>query len=302
LPPDPTVRKGAMKIAVASGKGGTGKTTVCGALADVWPQKVQLVDLDVEEPNLHLFMRPQINSTKTAYMEVPQVDEEKCTYCGVCSDLCQFKAISVLANVILTFPEMCHGCGGCMAICPEGAISIGKRELGTVESGAAKGKRFLMGRLRVGEAMAPPLMRSVLAELGQPDTGANADVIIDCPPGVSCPAVTAVSQSDVILLVSEPTPFGLYDFKLAHEAFNPMGKPMAAVINRATLGDGQLEEYCKAHNIPILAQIPFERKAAQAYAGGELISRASDELRGIFTDLAGKVAKLRESAGEAHHA
>ncbi len=278
-----------MNIAVASGKGGTGKTTVCAALAAIWPDPVQLIDLDVEEPNLHLFLRPELDSVQKAHIEVPLVDEEKCTYCGACSELCQFKAITVLAEVVLTFPEMCHGCGGCMEVCPEDAVTWTRRELGQIESGSYQKSSFHMGRLRVGEAMSPPLIGQVLRAAGVGRNRSKGDVIMDCPPGVSCPAVAAVMESDVILLVSEPTPFGMYDFKLAYEAFTPLNKPMAAVINRAGLGDGELEKYCLEHDIHILAQIPFERRAAEAYAEGKLISQATPGLHKVFEDLAAQI-------------
>lgn len=291
-----------MIIAIASGKGGTGKTTVCAALADIWPQPVHLVDLDVEEPNLHLFLRPEISRSDPAYLPVPKVDEASCTCCGACSEICQFKAISVLGEVILTFPEMCHGCGGCMAVCPEGAISEEKRALGEVARGRVGENRFYMGRLRVGEAMSPPLMRQVWEHMSQDLAGAQADVIVDCPPGVSCPAVTAVSHSDIILLVSEPTPFGLYDFRLAHEAFTPLGKPMAAVINRAGLGDRGLEDYCRAQGIPILARIPFEQSAARAYASGQLINRSSATMQQTFQELCAALRSWGQAELEAVNA
>ena len=213
-----------MNIAIASGKGGTGKTTTAASLVHVWPRPVVAVDLDVEEPNLHLFLKPEISDSRKATMQVPEADESKCIYCRMCAELCQFKAITVLGEVLLTFPEMCHGCGGCMAICPEGALSVGRRELGDVLWGRAANADFLMGRLRVGEAMSPPLMRSVKQRLAEMNQGSGKDVIVDAPPGVSCPAVNAVMDSDAIILVTEPTPFGLYDLQLAFEAFTPLGK------------------------------------------------------------------------------
>ena len=169
-----------MIVAVASGKGGTGKTTVAACLAAVWDRPVQLVDLDVEEPNLHLFLNPDLTENETAYLPVPIADQEKCTACRQCAELCQFKAITVLAEYVLTFPNMCHGCGGCWAVCPEGAVTEGRRELGEILTGSFRDQDFIMGRLRVGEAMSPPLMRQVLDRL-QPDR----DVIIDAPPGAT---------------------------------------------------------------------------------------------------------------------
>jgi MinD superfamily P-loop ATPase len=293
-----------MIVSVASGKGGTGKTTVTASLAAVWDGSLSAVDLDVEEPNLHLFLNPNIEGRETAYMTVPVVDESKCTYCGACSDLCQFKAISVMGRLMLTFPEMCHGCGGCMAICPENAVSAGKRELGEISWGEAAGTGFLMGRLRVGEAMSPPLMRQVKTKLSGMIASDGGDAVIDAPPGVSCPAVNAVMDSDVIVLVTEPTPFGFYDFQLAWEAFAPLGKPMGAVVNRAGLGNDAIYRFCSDKAIPLLAEIPFDRAIAEAYARGRIIAEVSSGLRKTFISLLGKIRGLQNScrSEEAAHA
>ncbi|MBU1451243.1 MAG: ATP-binding protein [Proteobacteria bacterium] len=295
-----------MILAIASGKGGTGKTTVSASLASVWPGPALAVDLDVEEPNLHLFLHPEIAGAEKAYMEVPLADESKCTTCGACSEICQFKAISLLGDVLITFPEMCHGCGACLEVCPAGALTPDRRELGEVSWGQAGKIGFLMGKLRVGEAMSPPLMRSVRGKMAQMQAQSGADVIVDCPPGVSCPAVNAVMGSDMILLVTEPTPFGLYDVRLAHQAFAPMNKPMAAVINRAGLGDDGVRQYCRRHNLPILAEIPFDRQVAQAYSQGQVVAQASPAMKVAFEDLAAQIRCLAsgdaEAEKEAHHA
>jgi MinD superfamily P-loop ATPase len=281
-----------MIVSVASGKGGTGKTMVTASLTTVWDESLVAVDLDVEEPNLHLFLRPSLERTVTAHMTVPSVDELRCTYCGACSDLCQFKAISVMQRLILIFPEMCHGCGGCMAVCPEKAISPGQRELGEISWGEAGRARFLMGRLRIGEAMSPPLMRLVKAKLDAMIAAKGGDAIIDAPPGVSCPAVNAVIDSDVIVLVTEPTPFGFYDFQLAWEAFAPLGKPMGTVVNRAGLGNDDVYQFCRDKGLPILAEIPFDRAIAEAYARGKIIADMSPEHRGTFISLLGRIRGL----------
>jgi MinD superfamily P-loop ATPase len=282
-----------MIVAVASGKGGTGKTTVTASLAVSWPKAVIAVDLDVDEPNLHLFLKPQVTQIETVTLEVPEVDEAKCTYCRLCAELCQFKAIAVMGKAILTFPEMCHGCGGCMAICPEGAIGVTTRELGVMERGLGRGIPCLTGRLRIGEAMSPPLMRHV--RMRMLDEAAGADILIDAPPGVSCPAMCAVADSDVIVLVTEPTPFGFYDFTLAWEAFSPLGKPMAVVVNRAGLGDGRVYEFCAEHGLPVVAEIPYRRDIAEHYSKGLVLAELDDGLKRQFAGLCRTLASLKES-------
>lgn len=293
-----------MIVSIASGKGGTGKTTVSASLTRVWDKPVIAVDLDVEEPNLHLFLHPEMEESETAWLEVPAVDETKCNFCGTCSEFCQFKAISVMGKLILTFPEMCHGCGGCIALCPERAISAGRRELGETSRGYANGAQFLMGSLRVGEAMSPPLMRQVKSRLNEILAAKEQDAIIDAPPGVSCPAVNAVIDSDVIVLVTEPTPFGVHDFKLALEAFSPLGKPMGAVVNRAGIGNGEVYEFCRKKGIPVLAEIPFDRAVAEAYSRGEVIADLSGEFRDIFVTMRSRICELalRAAPAETVHA
>jgi MinD superfamily P-loop ATPase len=287
-----------MRLAIASGKGGTGKTTVSAALVSLWTQPVVAVDLDVEEPNLHLFLKPEIGGRQKAFLEVPVVDETKCTRCGLCTDLCQFKAISLLGEIVLTFPEMCHGCGGCLAVCPEGALSGGSRELGEIKWGAAGNAGFIMGDLRVGEAMSPPLMRQVKAKLAERYKNKTVDIIIDAPPGVSCPAVNAVMDSDAILLVTEPTPFGAYDLKLAQESFSPLGKPMAVVVNRAGIGDNSVYEFCRSTGIEILAEIPFDRRIAEAYCRGNIVPSDYPQIKPVFVGLRDKVFNWRQSLKE----
>lgn len=291
-----------MKIAIASGKGGTGKTTVSASLAHVWPQPVMAVDLDVEEPNLHLFLKPDLPHTEKAYIDIPVIDDTQCNFCRACAELCQFKAISILGSVTLVFSDMCHGCGGCMAICPTQAISTGRRELGDILQGKAGSIEFLMGRLRVGEAMSPPLMRIVKTRLDEMLNETPRDVIIDAPPGVSCPAVNAVMDTDFIVLVTEPTPFGLFDLKLAHEAFTELQIPMAVVINRSGLGDSGVENFCRDQGLAVLAQIPFHRDIAQAYARGRVIADSADWAKEIFIDLAHSIRQSALAGKEVEHA
>ena len=293
-----------MIYAVASGKGGTGKTTVTASLAALWGSPLMAVDLDVEEPNLHLFLHPQLTGESPAMLEVPVLDAERCVLCGQCAEFCQYKALTVMGKTLLLFPEMCHGCGGCLALCPEGALSPGGRELGVIASGvfetglpvegavAGRGD-YLMGRLRVGEAMSPPLMRQVKARL--PKRFDTRDVLVDAPPGVSCPAVSAVMDADCLVLVTEPTPFGLHDLRLAVEAFRPMGKPLGVVVNRAGAGDEKVQQYCREVNLPVWAEIPFSRAVAEAYSRGEVAARAVPELRAVFLAL---MAHMRAAASQ----
>ncbi len=287
-----------MIITVASGKGGTGKTTVTASLATVWDAPLQVVDLDIEEPNLHLFLRPELGSPAKAWMEVPELDAEKCTGCGNCVDLCQFKAISMMLSTLTLYPDMCHGCGGCIAVCRENALQAGRRELGEIRQGRAGKINFLMGTLRIGEAMSPPFMEQVKKQMHQTLLETNQDVIIDAPPGVSCPAICSVIDSDVIVLVTDATPFGFHDFKLAWESFSPLGKPMGVVINRAGLGTRDIYDFCKKKNIPILAEIPFDRSIAEAYSRGRVIAGVSDELGTVFVSLREKIRDLAADSGK----
>jgi MinD superfamily P-loop ATPase len=291
-----------MIVAVASGKGGTGKTTVSAALTTVWKQPVIAMDLDVEEPNLHLFLKPEILGQEKAYIQVPAADESKCNYCRACSELCQFKAITVLGTALLIFTDMCHGCGGCLAICPTQALSPERRQLGEILWGRRDDIRFLMGRSRVGEAMSPPLMREVKKKLSVLMQETTADVIVDAPPGVSCPAVNAVMDADVIVLVTEPTPFGLYDLQLAHEAFASLGKPMGVVINRAGLGENKIYDFCRSSGLPIWCEIPYDRQIATAYADSRIVTTLNPELYAMFTDLAAEIQQACFSNKKVCHA
>ncbi|MEW6265255.1 MAG: ATP-binding protein [Thermodesulfobacteriota bacterium] len=281
-----------MRITVASGKGGTGKTMVAASLARVWDAPVTAVDLDVEEPNLHLFLHPALTGGETAVLEIPVAEESLCSHCRACAELCQFKAITVLGDVLLTFPEMCHGCGGCLAVCPDQALRPGTRELGRVVWGSAGRINFIMGRLRVGEAMSPPLIRAVKQKLEVLRLSLNRDVILDAPPGVSCPAVNAVMDADAVVLVTEPTPFGLHDLKLAVEAFSPLDLPLGLVINRGGVGDRAVYEYAASADLPILTEIPYDRRIAEAYSQGRIVAEACPEYQTVFVDLMGRIRSL----------
>lgn len=277
-----------MIISVASGKGGTGKTTVATNLAASIGRGVQLLDCDVEEPNAHLFLKPAIEKTETVFTGVPTIDEDKCTYCRKCADICRFRAIAVAGRTVLTFPELCHSCGGCWQVCPEDAITESGRELGVVEEGFFNTAAFVHGRLRVGEAMSPPLIKKV-REYVKPDM-VN---IIDAPPGTSCPVIAAMKGTDVVLMVTEPTPFGLHDLRLAVGAVKLLGIPHGLVINRADMGNDDVRTYARTENIPVLLEIPFDRGIAEAYSRGELMVEAMPERRKQFQDLFERIKSLR---------
>lgn len=272
-----------MKIAVASGKGGTGKTTVAVNLAWVLAARgvaVQYLDCDVEEPNGHIFLKPQIESSAAVGISVPVVDEQKCTACRKCAEVCQYHAIAVLKKP-LVFPELCHGCGGCLLVCPTGAIREELRTIGVVETGSAGRVRFAQGRLNVGEAMSPPLIRAVKREAQSVGV-----VLLDAPPGTACPVVATVRGTDYVLLVTEPTPFGLNDLQLAMQTVRQLEVPCGVLVNRADVGDGRVRAYCEAEQIALLGELPDERGAAEAYSRGLLLVQALPEWQGRFAALA----------------
>jgi MinD superfamily P-loop ATPase len=249
-----------LSIAVASGKGGTGKTTVAVGLAIV-AGRVQLLDCDVEEPNVHLFLRPEITQTEVVTIPVPQVDQQRCNLCGLCAEACQFHAIAVMGPQVLVFPELCHGCGACALACSEEAIREVPRQVGVVESGKAGKIGFVHGRLNVGEPMATPVIRAVKAHLDS-----QRLTLIDAAPGTACPVVEAVKGSDFCLLVTEPTPFGLSDLRLAVEVMEKLRLSCGVIINRAGEGDNATEEFCRSKELPLLGHIPLDRRIAEAYA------------------------------------
>ncbi len=272
-----------MKIAIASGKGGTGKTTVATNLAYVASRNgrtVAYLDCDVEEPNGHIFLKPQLVSTEPIGLLVPKVEESKCTRCGKCGEICQFSAIVCIGEKVLVYPDLCHACGGCALVCPTGAISETPREMGRLERGKAGAVDFVQGLLNVGEAMSPPLIRQVKAAAPAADW-----VIIDSPPGTSCPVIESVRGADFVLLVTEPTPFGLNDLKLAVEMVRALCLPFGVVINRAGLGDRRTREYCQAHRIEILAEIPDDRRIAEAYSRGQMVCEALPEYRSVYVEI-----------------
>ena len=276
-----------MIISIASGKGGTGKTTVATNLAVSFGSDVQILDCDVEEPNSHLFIQPTIEEVETITTPVPEVDMEKCNLCGKCGEICQFKAIVVIGETVLPFLELCHSCGGCMEVCPEKAITEIGRELGVIERGHRNGIEFVHGKLRVGEAMSPPLIKKVRG-YARPGTL----TIIDAPPGTSCPVIASMKDADLVLLVTEPTPFGLHDLKLAVGAVKMLEIPCGLVINQSDMGDDQVKKYAKEEDIPVLMEIPFDRRIAEAYSRGEMIVEAMPEWKEKFLELYHGIEKI----------
>lgn len=277
-------------IAVASGKGGTGKTTISANLAcaaEAAGYKTSYIDCDVEEPNGHLFLRPQIEKRRPVHVPVPAVDTDKCTACGACREICQFSAIVCINNIVLTFPEMCHGCGGCSLVCPSGAISETGRLIGIVETGRAGGITFCHGRLKVGEAMSPPLIRAVR------QTGLDGGLaVIDAPPGTSCPVITSIGGADFVLMVTEPTPFGLNDLGLALDMVGVLGIPHAVVVNRHQPGNDLARNFCRDRGVGILSEIPDDRLVAEAYSRGELAFYAVKGYRERFAEFLAAVEEV----------
>ncbi len=264
-----------MKIAIASGKGGTGKTMVAVALAQSLAGDARrngagplLLDCDVEAPDAHLFLDPVVDRRQDVAVPVPRVDEQRCNLCGDCSRVCQFNAIVILGNAVQTFPALCHGCGSCALICPEEAIEEVPRVVGRLAAGRASGVRLAWGTLDVGEAMAVPVIRALKA---WPGPVANGITILDSPPGTSCPVVETIQGCDYVLLVTEPTPFGLHDLELAVEVVRELGVPAGVVVNRDGPAYARLDAFCQDHELPILLRIPFARSIAEAIACGKTL-------------------------------
>ncbi len=283
-----------MRIVIASGKGGTGKTTLAVNLAAAVAGEgsVGLLDCDVEEPNDHLYLRPSFEATEPVQTLVPAVDAQVCTGCGLCAQACAFHALLALPGPPLLLPELCHGCGVCAHVCPEEAISEGGREIGVVGAGEVGGLYFRWGRLHVGEARSTPVIR-VVKDLG---TTPPLDLtIIDAPPGVACPAVEAMRGADFAVLVTEPTPFGLSDLRPAVAVAGQLGIACGVVINRVGIGDSRVDDFCTAEGIPIILEIPDDRRIAEACSRGEVFSLVDEafasKLRAFAFELEARVGE-----------
>ncbi len=271
-----------MQIVVASGKGGTGKTTLATSLAlcGAKENKIHYLDCDVEEPNGHIFLAPKLDEPETVYLTIPELDENNCTSCGKCAEICRFNAIQQFGETVMIFPELCHSCMGCFLVCEDNGLAKKKREIGVMEQGKSGSLLFSHGRLRVGEAMSIPLLKAV-KHSAEP----NSLLILDSPPGTSCPFVESVIDADFVILVTEPTPFGLHDLGLASQVLDDIGKKYGVIINRSDIGDDRVQNWCKKKGIAILLEIPFSRRIAEGYAHGRPLVESLPELRKSLTKL-----------------
>jgi len=275
-----------MRVAIASGKGGTGKTTLATNLAALLAGRgvaVRLLDCDVEEPDCHLFLHSRVERRVPVNVLVPVIDEDRCTLCGVCAQVCAFKAITVIGSTVLVFPELCHSCGACTLLCPADAIREEGRATGEIVYGtvALEGRRqfpLITGRLAVGEAKAVPTVRATMAA----EAGGGDVVLVDAPPGTSCPVIESVRGAELVVLVTEPTPFGLHDLQLALAMVRALDLPCVVVVNRADLGNDRVQRFCAAAGVKIVLELPFERRIAEAYARGELLVDAVEGFEEIL--------------------
>ncbi|OQY19686.1 MAG: (4Fe-4S)-binding protein [Desulfobacteraceae bacterium 4572_35.1] len=289
-----------MKIAIASGKGGTGKTTLSVALAQAADKNVQLIDCDVEEPNGHIFIDAQLDKHEDVTIPIPVLDKTLCNNCGKCGEICQFNAIVTIGDKTMIFDDMCHSCGGCILVCPQQALTEQQKTIGYLDSGSntincgqVHQLSFIKGSIKIGEAMSPPVIRAAKKKADQ-----NQLTIIDCPPGTSCPMMTAVCDCDFVLLVTEPTPFGLHDLKLAVETMRCMDLPFAVIVNRDGCGDERVSEYCSAEKIPLVLKIKDDRRVATAYSRGEGLLSALPELAPKLRSLLDDISTWTKPATE----
>jgi MinD superfamily P-loop ATPase len=275
-----------MIITVASGKGGTGKTTVAVNLA-LSVKQVNLLDCDVEEPNVHTLLHPTDIQAYPVTVHTPVVDQEKCSLCGKCSEFCQFNAIFVGKTKAMVFNEICHSCGGCILVCPKDAIAEVPRQIGRIHQSICRGISLTYGELSIGEPIATAVIREVKAHVDSRKTN-----IIDAPPGTACPVIETMRDSDFLILVTEPTPFGLHDLSMAIDVIRELGIPHGIIINRAGIGDDGIENYCNENAIPILMEIPFNRRIAELYSQGIPFVQEMPEWGTKFRELFNHIEEL----------
>jgi MinD superfamily P-loop ATPase len=275
-----------MIVAVASGKGGTGKTSVAVNMA-LSVGNVQLLDCDVEEPNAYLFLKPKINKTQVVTVSVPVVNEKLCNRCGKCADFCQYNALFVGTDKVLVFPDLCHSCGGCALVCPAEAISEEPHRIGTLTHASTDDIELVYGELDVQRPMAVPIIAEVKRQIKE-----GKNVILDSPPGTSCPVIQTVKGSDFCVLVTEPTPFGLHDLKIIVQVLENMNIPFGVVVNRAGAGDKKVHEFCREKNIPVLLEIPYDKRIAELYSRGIPFSREMPEWKTKFQELFKTVERI----------
>ena len=276
------------EITVLSGKGGTGKTTVSTNLALALSRRmaVQYLDCDVEAPNGHLFLKPDIAGTIPVSRLVPKINPIRCQHGGECSDFCAYQALAALPDKTIVYPEMCHSCGGCARLCPTGAIREVEHRIGTVTVGKADAVDFVQGEMLVRETATVPMIRAVRKQMAT-----EGLAILDAPPGTTCPMVASVRGVDAVLLVTDPTPFGLHDLKLAVEALQELSLPAAVLLNRSGLGDQRVEEYCESARLPIWGRIPDDRAIAEAYSRGANLYEETPVMREAMDKLAERVCR-----------
>lgn len=268
-----------MIITVASGKGGTGKTTVAVNLA-LSIENARIYDCDVEEPNVHMLLHPTDTTSRTVELPVPVVDKEKCTLCGKCAEFCQFNAIFVGKADVVLYPELCHSCGGCALVCPENAITEVGHPVGQVYSTKSNGISLVFGELNIGEPIATAVIKAVKDDISKEDLN-----IVDAPPGTACPVIETMRDSDFLILVTEPTPFGLHDLSMAVDVVRELKIPFGVVINKAGIGDNSVKSYCEEQHIPILLEIPFTREIAEYYSKGIPFVKELPEWKERFAEM-----------------
>ncbi len=279
-----------MKIAIASGKGGTGKTTVAVNLA-LSLRNVQVLDVDVEEPNANVFLHAPIQQNKEVMVSIPKIDTKTCTFCGSCADFCIYNALAVVNKQVLLFPELCHACKGCELVCPVDAVGWKKRAVGVIHQGTTSdGIEVIEGELNIGETMAVPVIKAVKKELNNEKT-----VIIDAPPGTSCPVIEAVQDVDYLILVTEPTPFGLHDLKLTVDVARRLNLAFGVIINRDGIGDNTVDLYCHHEGIPILMRIPHDTDIAYWYSNGEPFVSHRPSMKKQFKEILNQIQQKEES-------